>query len=86
MDLKNVSSIELVRELNSRGFITGLIFGVLDVSQLVDDLNEELEEHERKTVSVEDMKKMLRTIPTDDISAHILDEIYDRVSDYFEEK
>ena len=72
MELKNISTQELIRELKSRGFVTDLLIGIEDVKRNIEEINGEINDDESKIVMTdEEMVGVLKSM-SNDIENHAL--------------
>ena len=93
VDLSNLDSWDLVKELNNRGYYTKLIFSPLDVESCLESINSDREEVDQIVFTKWDMSEVLdNCFNTDyycqrmneDIDQHILD-YYDN-EDYYKKE
>lgn len=81
--MKQYSDEELLKELKSRGFITDLILSTRDVDIAIDELEGDLLEEIKETITFEKKLEILNCINTDDIGDAILDNLKDRIWEEF---
>ena len=86
MELKNYSDEQLLKELKSRGFVTGLILSINDVDNAIDELEGDLLEEIKEKITFEQKQQILNSIKIDEIGDAILDDIKDKVWEEFENK
>jgi hypothetical protein len=86
MDLKLISTKDLIRELKSRRFVTDLLIGIEDVKLVLNDFNSELDTPMELTKS--EMIGVINTLSNkvEDIAGEINNEIYGAISDIYESK
>lgn len=86
MDLKLISTKELIRELKSRHFVTDLLFGVEDVKSILKDFNSEQDTPMELTHG--ERVGVLKTLSNkvEDFSGEINNEIYGIISDIYTSK
>lgn len=87
MKLEELTDRELILELESRGYITGLLFCREDVQMQLDSLNEDREDEGKEPIELDDDDKdyILETI---NLEWHIIsmnETISEKVSEYFDE-
>lgn len=87
MKLEELTDRELILELESRGYITGLLFCREDVEIQLDSLNEDREEEGKNPIELEDDDKdyILETIHLDWYIERMNETIFEKVSEYFDE-
>jgi hypothetical protein len=86
MELKNYSDEQLLKELKSRGFITGLILSTKDVDNAIDELEGDLLEEIKEKITPEQKLAILNSIKIDEIGDAIMEDIKDKVWEEFENK
>jgi len=86
MDLKLISTKDLIRELKSRRFVTDLLIGLEDVKLVLNDFNSELDTPMELTKS--EMVGVIVTLSNkvEDIAGEINNEIYGAISDIYDSK
>ncbi len=86
MDLKLISTKDLIRELKSRRFVTDLLIGIEDVKLVLNDFNSELDTPMELTKS--EMVGVINTLSNkvEDIAVEINNEIYGVLNDIYESK
>ena len=86
MDLKLISTKDLIRELKSRRFVTDLLIGLEDVKLVLNDFNSELDTPMELTKS--EMVGVINTLSNkvEDIAGEINNEIYGVLNDIYESK
>lgn len=73
MELKNISTQELIRELKTRGFVTDLLIGIEDVKRNIEEINGEKSDDEPEIVmSHDEMVGVLKSM-SNDIEIHALE-------------
>lgn len=83
IELKDIDSWDLVRELRSRGFTTDLLFCLEDVDAQIKDVNEGLDEGEEKLELDEyEKQNILDDINFEYYIQRINEEIFDKVYDH----
>jgi len=86
MDLKLISTKDLIRELKSRRFVTDLLIGIEDVKLVLNDFNSELDTPMALTKS--EMVWFINTLTNkvEDIAGEINNEIYGVLNDIYDSK
>ncbi len=86
MDLKLISTKDLIRELKSRRFVTDLLIGIEDVKLVLNDFNSELDTPMELTKS--EMVGVINTLSNkvEDIAGEINNEIYGVLNDIYDSK
>jgi hypothetical protein len=86
MDLKLISTKDLIRELKSRRFVTDLLIGIEDVKLVLNDFNSELDTPMELTKS--EMIGVINTLSNkvEDIAGEINNEIYGVLNDIYDSK
>jgi hypothetical protein len=86
MDLKLISTKDLIRELKSRRFVTDLLIGLEDVKLVLNDFNSELDTPMELTKS--EMVGVINTLSNkvEDIAGEINNEIYGVLNDIYDSK
>lgn len=82
--MKQYSDKELLQELKSRGFITGLILSIHDVDNAIDELEADLLEEIKEKITFEQKLAILNSIKIDDIGDAIIEDIKDKIWEEFE--
>ena len=82
--MKQYSDKELLQELKSRGFITGLILSTKDVDNVIDELEGDLIEDIKEKITFEQKQQILNSIKIDEIGDAIMEDIKDKVWEEFE--
>ena len=79
---------ELINELESRGYVTNLLFSRDDVQMQLDSLNEDREEEGKEPIELDDDDKdyILESIGFDWYIERMNETIFEKVSDYFDEE
>ncbi len=73
MELKNISTKDLIRELKSRGFVTDLLIGIEDVKRNIEEINTNKMDNEPEIVmSHDEMVGVLKSM-SNDIETHALE-------------
>jgi hypothetical protein len=73
MELKNISTKDLIRELKSRGFVTDLLIGIEDVKRNIEEINTNKSDDEPEIVMTHDeMVGVLKSM-SNDIENHALE-------------
>jgi hypothetical protein len=87
MIFENVTDGELINELESRGYITNLLFNRHDIQSQIDSLNEDREDEGLEAVEMDDEEKdnILERINTEWFIERINESIFEKVSDYFDD-
>lgn len=85
LDLSNIESFDLIKELQSRGFNTELLWCRDDVQRHLDNINEDREEGNKVTLDEMEMDDILDSVSYDYHVDRINEEIYDKVWDYVKE-
>jgi hypothetical protein len=87
MIFENVTDGELINELESRGYITNLLFNRHDIQSQIDSLNEDREDEGLEAVEMDDEEKdnILERINTEWYIERINESIFEKVSDYFDD-
>jgi cell division protein FtsB len=85
---ENFTDGELINELESRGYVTNLLFSREDVQMQLDSLNEDREEEGKEPIELDDDDKdyILETINLDWYIERMNETIFEKVSDYFDEE
>lgn len=85
---ENFTDGELINELQSRGYVTDLLFSREDVQMRLDSLNEDREDEDLPPVEMDDEEKdhILENVGTEWFIERINESLFDLVSDYFEEQ
>ena len=88
VDLSNLDSWDLIKELNNRGYYTQLIFGPSDIDMVLDSINGNRDEEEGNIIvlSREEKEETLQSINTDWYCERMNDDISDEILDYYENK
>lgn len=88
VDLSNLDSWDLIKELNNRGYYTQLIFSPSDVDMILDSINGNRDEEEGNIIvlSQEDKKEVLQTIDTDWHCERINDSLEEHILDYYDDE
>jgi hypothetical protein len=83
---KDVDTWDLIKELQSRGFITELLWCRDDVKRHYDNINEDREEHEKfPPMDDMDMDNILDSLSYEWHCERMNEEIYDKVWEYLNE-
>ena len=83
---KDVDTWDLIKELQSRGWNTELLFGIDDVVRHFDNINEDREEGEKfPPLDEADMGNILDSLSYDWHCERVNDELYDKVWEYVNE-
>ena len=83
---KDVDTWDLIKELQSRGWNTELLFGIDDVKRQFDNINEDREEGEKfPPLDEMDMGNILDSLSYDWHCERVNDELYDKVWEYVNE-
>lgn len=85
---ENFTDGELINELESRGYITGLLFCREDVQIQLDSLNEDREEDGKELIELDDDDKdyILETLHLDWHVERMNESIFEKVSEYFDDE
>jgi hypothetical protein len=87
IDLSNIDTAILVDELNSRGYVTDLLYSVDDVDMWLDDINANRYDADNVELSEDDKKYVLESVFKnmdyfmEKINEKIIDCIYDNYID-----
>lgn len=84
---ENVTDRQLIEELQSRGFMTGLLFNRNDVQTQIDNINEDREDDGLEPIEMDDEEKdhILENVGTEWFIERINESLFDLVSDYLDE-
>lgn len=80
MDLKDIDTADLIKELDSRGYTTRLLFCVADVEDQLTAYNEV--HHTNKQLGSDDKQNILDDLPLDYVTEVVNDLIWNRVASY----
>jgi hypothetical protein len=82
-----VSDMDLIKELESRGYITGLLFCREDVQYQLDSINSDREDEGLEEIDMEDDDKdyILESLSLDWHIERFNESIFDKVSEYVDE-
>jgi hypothetical protein len=85
---ENVTDGELINELESRGYMTDLLFNRHDVQSQIDSINEDREAEGLDPIEMDDDEKdyILERIGTEWYTERINESIFEKVSDYFDDE
>lgn len=86
--MEKVATIELILELEKRGFYTGLLFGRAFVEGVLDDINTERDEDGEEPIVINqyDMSSILsRAINVDSIRRRIEENIEENILEYYQD-
>jgi hypothetical protein len=84
VDLSNLETWDLIKELQNRGYNTELLWCREDVQRQVDDLNEDRESEGKEPLVLtdDDKDEVLEQLSYEYHCQRINEEIYDKVQDY----
>ena len=90
VDLSNLDSWDLIKELNRRGYYTNLIFSPSDVDMVLDGINGNRDEEEGNIIvlSQEDKEEVLQStaINTDYFCERINESLEEHILDYYDDE
>lgn len=83
---EDVTDRQLIEELQSRGFITDLLFNRNDVQTQIDNINEDREDDGLELIEMDDEDKdhILENIGTEWFIERINESIFDKVFEYLD--
>jgi hypothetical protein len=82
VDLSNLDTWDMIKELQSRGWNTELLWCRDDVQTQLDDINEEKSEDEKITLTDEDKDEILDDLSYEWYCERINEEIYNKILNY----
>jgi hypothetical protein len=84
MDLNKVTDRELIQELESRGYTTDLLFSIEDVKLQLDSYNGDNENENDVTLDEDDMSDIIDSLTFDVTIGNVNDQIYEKITEFFE--
>ena len=85
VDLSNLDSWDLVKELNNRGYYTKLIFSPLDVDMILESINGDRDDDDHIILSEEDKVDVLdSSFNTDYYCQRMNEDIEQHILDYYD--
>ena len=85
IDLSNVESWDLMKELKSRGYYTDLIFGIQDVNSQIHSINENRDEDNQIVLSEEEKMDVLDScFNTDWYCERMNDDLEDEILSHYD--
>lgn len=90
VDLSNLDSWDLIKELNKRGYYTNLIFGISDIDSQLESINGNRDEEDGNIIVLSDDDKIeilqSTAINTDWFCERINESLEEHILDYYDDE